>query len=103
VVGLTGLFDHGASGEVEPVVVSEGLRGRGVGRLLIDRVVAEARGRGHEYLAIRPVARNVDAIRRFHDAGFRTLGGHVDLTLDLTERRHQWLDGQELHGLRFRY
>ena len=59
--------------------------------------------RGYEYLAIRPVARNVDAIQRFFDAGFRTLGGHVDLTMDLAERRHRWLDGAHLHGLDFQY
>lgn len=103
VVGLTGLFDRGTSGEVEPVVVTDPLRGRGVGRLLIERVVAEAVARGYEYLAIRPVARNVGAIRRFHDAGFQTLGGHVDLTMDLAGRRHGWLDGARLHGLDFRY
>lgn len=103
VVGLAGLLDHGTSGEVEPVVVTSGLRGRGVGRLLIGRVVTEAVARGYEYLAIRPVARNVGAIRRFYDAGFRTLGGHVDLTMDLAERRHGWLEGVRLHGLDFRY
>ncbi len=103
IVGLTGLLDHGTSGEVEPVVVTERFRGRGVGRRLIDRVVAEAVTRGYEYLAIRPVARNVDAIQRFFDAGFRTLGGHVDLTMDLAERRHRWLDGAHLHGLDFQY
>jgi GNAT superfamily N-acetyltransferase len=103
IVGLTGLLDHGTSGEVEPVVVTEGFRGRGVGRRLIDRVVAEAATRGYEYLAIRPAARNVDAIRHFFDAGFRTLGGHVDLTMDLAERRHRWLDGAHLHGRDFRY
>ena len=65
VVGLTGLFDHGSSGEVEPVVITDSVRGRGVGRLLIERVVTEAIDRGYEYLAIRPVARNVSAIRTF--------------------------------------
>jgi GNAT superfamily N-acetyltransferase len=103
VVGLTGLLDHQASGEVEPVVVTERLRGRGIGRLLIDRVAAEAVSRGYEYLAIRPVARNVDAIQRFYRAGFRTLGGHVDLTMDLAERRHRWLHAAHLHGLDFQY
>src|SRR5437762_13013552 len=34
VVGLTGLFDRGEEGEVEPVVVTERLRGGGVGRAL---------------------------------------------------------------------
>jgi GNAT superfamily N-acetyltransferase len=103
VVGLTGLFDRGTSGEVEPVVVTESLRGRGVGRLLIERVVAEAVARGYDHLTIRPVARNVSAIQHFYDAGFQTLGGHVDLTIDLADRRHHWLEGARLHGLAFRY
>lgn len=33
VVGRTGLLDHGTSGEIEPIVVTEDLRHRGVGRL----------------------------------------------------------------------
>ena len=103
VVGLTGLLDRGSSGEVEPVVVAERARDQGIGRMLISRVVGEARGHGYEYLAIRPVARNVVAVRRFHAAGFRTLGGHIDLTMDLAERRHEWLPGAGLHGLDFTY
>jgi GNAT superfamily N-acetyltransferase len=103
VAGLTGLLDRGTSGEVEPVVVTGSLRGRGIGRLLIERAVAEAVARGYVYLAIRPVARNVSAIRRFYDAGFQTLGAHVDLTMDLAARRHRWHDGERLHGLQFRY
>jgi GNAT superfamily N-acetyltransferase len=103
VVGLTGLLDRGTSGEVEPVVVAEAARGQGLGRLLISRVVEEARARGYEYLAIRPVARNVAAVRRFHAAGFRTLGGHIDMTMDLATRRHDWLAGASLHALDFDY
>jgi GNAT superfamily N-acetyltransferase len=103
VVGLAGLFDRGTSGEVEPVVVTDRLRSRGVGRLLIERVVTDAVARGYEYLAIRPVARNVSAIRRFYDAGFQTLGGRVDLTMDLADRHHRWREDARLHGLDFRY
>jgi GNAT superfamily N-acetyltransferase len=103
VVGLTGLLDRGTSGEVEPVVVAEAARNRGIGRMLIGRVVEEARARGYEYLAIRPVARNVAAVQRFHAAGFRNLGGHVDLTMDLAARRVEWLPGVSLHGLDFGY
>ena len=103
VTGLTGLLDRRTSGEVEPVVVTEAIRGRGVGRLLLDRVIVEAVSRGYDYLAVRPVTRNLSAIRRFYHAGFQTLGGHVDLTIDLAARRHQWLDGANLHGLDFRY
>ena len=103
VVGLTGLLDWGTSAEVEPVVVAEATRGEGVGCMLISRVVEEAHARGYEYLAIRPVARNVAALRRFHAAGFRALGGHIDLTMDLAARRHGWLRGASLHGLDFDY
>lgn len=103
VVGLTGLLDHGTSAEVEPVVVTEAVRDQGIGRGLISRVAEEALARGYEYLAIRPVARNIAAIQRFHAAGFRTLGGHIDLTMDLAARRHQWLPGASLHGLDFDY
>ncbi len=103
VVGLTGLLDRGSSGEVEPVVVAAAARDQGIGRRLISRVVEEALARGYEYLAIRPVARNVAAVRRFHAAGFRTLGGHIDLTMDLARRRHEWLPGASLHGLDFDY
>jgi GNAT superfamily N-acetyltransferase len=103
VVGLTGLLDHGESAEVEPVVVTQAAQDQGIGRLLISRVVEEARARGYEYLAIRPVARNVAAVRRFHAAGFRALGGHIDLTMDLAARRHEWLPGASLHGLDFDY
>jgi len=103
VVGLTGLLDHGTSAEVEPVVVTEAIRDQGIGRGLISRVAEEALTRGYEYLAIRPVARNVAAVRRFHAAGFRTLGGHIDLTMDLAPRRHEWLSGPGLHGLDFDY
>ena len=103
VVGLTGLLDHGTSAEVEPVVVTEAARDQGIGRPAISRVVEEALAGGHEYLAIRPVARNIAAIQRFHAAGFRTLGGHIDLTMDLAARRHQWLPGASLHDLDFDY
>lgn len=103
VVGLTGLFDRGASGEVEPVVVTGATRDGGIGRRLIDHVIEEAVARGYEYLAIRPAARNISAIRHFHAAGFRTLGAHVDLTMDLAARRHEWLAGARLHGLDFGY
>ena len=102
-IGGDDLLDRGTSGEVEPVVVAGAARGQGIGRMLISRVAGEARARGYEYLAIRPVARNVAAVRRFHAAGFRALGGHIDLTMDLAARRHEWLPGASLHGLDFDY
>ncbi|HXW34813.1 MAG TPA: GNAT family N-acetyltransferase [Acidimicrobiales bacterium] len=103
VVGLAGLLDHGDSGEVEPVITAEPVRRKGIGRDLLGTAIEEARRRHFLYLAIRPVARNVDAISAFHAEGFRTLGGHLDLTLDLAVRKHQWHHGATLHGLDFDY
>jgi len=44
------------------------------------------------YLAVRPVAHNVPAIQQFYDVGFQTLGGQVNLTTDLADRHHRWLE-----------
>jgi GNAT superfamily N-acetyltransferase len=101
VVGLTGLLDRGRGAEIEPVVVSEQRRGEGIGRRLVLRALGEASAQGFAFASVRPVARNDVAIRSFYGAGFRTFGGHVDLTIDLTERRHAWREGALLHGLEF--
>ena len=73
VVGLSGLLHRGAGAEVEPVVVESGHRGGGIGRALLDHVTAVATSQGYEYVSIRPVARNVDAIR----APSTTRGSHA--------------------------
>lgn len=102
VVGFTGLLIEGRHGEVEPLVVTEKARDRGIGTLLLDRIAAEADKRGLEYLTIQPVTRNIAGLRCFHDAGYTALS-QVTLTKDLRERRHEWRDGVQLHGLHFRY
>ena len=103
VVGLTGLLDREECGEVEPVVVTERLRGTGIGRALLQAPIDEARRRGYDHVSIRPVARNVPSITAFHAVGFRTLGGFVELTMDLAPRRHTWHEGATLHGLDLAY
>ena len=102
VIGLTGLLRDGDEGEVEPVVVRQALRGRGIGRRMLEHVVLQARERGLASLSIRPVARNALALRRFHAAGFRLLG-HVELFLPLTTRERSWKAGIDLHGEVFGY
>jgi GNAT superfamily N-acetyltransferase len=103
VVGLVGLV-LGASrgGEVEPVVVAERLHRRGIGRALLQYVAEEARRRELTQLSISPDSRNVEAIRSLHAAGYAVLSS-VTLALDLRPRTHNWQDGLDLHGLRFRY
>ncbi|MHC5209865.1 MAG: GNAT family N-acetyltransferase [Planctomycetota bacterium] len=103
IIGLTGLIVRGQEGEIKPVVVAPGHRSRGIGTELIRHVVAEARARGIRILSIRPVARNVDAMRCFHRAGFSVLG-HVDMFMDLgADAPGPWKDGLTLHGLDLRY
>ena len=102
VVGLTGLLLDGTEGEVEPVVIAPSHRSRGLGRRLLEHVIAEARARDLRSLSIRPVARNALALRRFHEAGFRLLG-HVELFLPLDDKERSWKDGIDLHGRTFGY
>ncbi len=102
VVGFVGLVLHGQSGEVEPVVVTADRRGDGIGTTLLARVADEARKRGLRSLTVTPVSRNADAIRCLHSAGYTALS-NVTLTMDLRPRGHEWRDGVDVHGLRFRY
>ncbi|MHC4136705.1 MAG: GNAT family N-acetyltransferase [Planctomycetota bacterium] len=102
VVGLTGLLGDGDEAEIEPVVVSAAHRARGIGRGLIERMLAEARARRARSVSIRPVARNALAIRRFHAAGFRTLG-HIEMFQKLGPSEQAWKPDIDLHGREFRY
>src|SRR5262245_9131736 len=45
VAGFVGLMLEGRNGEVDPVVVTEQMRGRGIGRALLAKVADEARKR----------------------------------------------------------
>jgi GNAT superfamily N-acetyltransferase len=100
VVGLTGLIVEDGAGEVEPVVVAASHRGRGIGRLLVDRVITEARRLGLRDLNIRAVGRNRQAIAFYHDAGFDTIG-YVELLMRL-DGSGPWRDGETIGGRRFR-
>lgn len=103
VVGMTGLLLYGRDADVEPVVVRARLRGGGVGRALIAHALAEARARGVRFLSLRPVARNVDAIRLFVDQGFSKVG-QIELSMDLGgEPPYSWMGGVELHGHTLEY
>lgn len=101
VVGLVGLLMDGSAGQVEPVVVAGTHRGRGIGRALLARVADEARRRGLERLTVRPQARNVQALRCLHAAGYDVLSA-VELTLDLHPVDDRGQDGVAIRGVRFR-
>lgn len=99
VVGLAGLLVEGGRAELEPLVVGETWRGRGVGRALAARVIDAARQLGFPRLRVRPVGRNADAIRFFHALGFDVLG-RVDLRIDLEPTARA--PGERIAGRDFR-
>jgi GNAT superfamily N-acetyltransferase len=103
VAGMVGLLLDGRGGEVEPLVVASSRRGEGIGRTLLSHVADQARRRGLGELSISPSARNLDAIRCLHAAGYDALA-RVTLAIDLQPARSSgFRDGIDLHDLRFRY
>ncbi|HEX2466395.1 MAG TPA: GNAT family N-acetyltransferase, partial [Thermoanaerobaculia bacterium] len=74
VVGLCGLLLHDEESELEPIVVDPPYRERGIGARLAQQAIAESRRLGVKYVNVRPVGRNLEAIRFFHREGFRLLG-----------------------------
>ena len=102
VVGMVGLLLDGRGGQVEPLVVGSGRRGQGIGRALLSHVAEQARRRGLRQLSISPAARNLDAIRCLHAAGYDALA-RVTLAIDLDRKGSVLEDGMDLYDLRFRY
>ena len=101
VVGLAGLIADVF--ELEPVVVSKQYRGEGIGRLLAEAVVSAARAAGARTVQVRPVARNVEAVRFFHDLGFDVLD-QLQLSMDVADReRDPWVAGERLADRDFRF
>lgn len=85
VVGFVGVMLDGRAGEVDPIVVTAGMRGRGIGRAMLATVVGEARRRGLTRLSVSPPTRDESALRALHVAGFSTLAS-VTVSYDLRER-----------------
>lgn len=106
VVGLVGLLVDGRGGRVEPVVVTRRWRGRGIGRALLEQVAGEARRRGLARLTVTPAARNVEALRCLHAAGYDVLAA-VQLTVDLRGGKATRSDATrqavtDIHGIEYR-
>ena len=94
---------EGEEADVEPVVVSSKYRNRGIGKALIDHVVREAKKYNVRFLSVKPVARNVEAISFFVDAGFHIIG-HIDLFQDLSlNPKREWKTGITIHGNKLKY
>ena len=82
--------------------MADSQRGRGLGRLLVEHVLAEARRRGMKFLSVKPVARNVEVFGFYHRLGFRILG-NVELFMDLQKGEDAWAPEPELFNLRWFY
>lgn len=100
-LGLCGLLVHGEESELEPIVVDPARRNAGVGGALAQYAIAESKRIGVKYVNVRPVARNLEAIRFFHREGFRLLG-RLELSIPL-EGATPFGSSQtaEVHGLSF--
>jgi len=103
VAGFCGLFATGEEGEIEPVVVANGARDKGIGTALVKYVTEEAAKQNVRYLSIKPVARNKRAIDLFIRLGFDIVG-HVDLFQDLSPKNDRtWKTGLVIHGNKVQY
>lgn len=105
VVAFYSLIGSEGAGELEidPVVVRNELRSRGIGRTLLLHAIERCKHRGAESVSIRPVARNIEALQLYHEVGFTKLG-HIDMFIELTTRRDgTWITGVTIHGKEFEY
>lgn len=98
VVALVGLT---VDGSVDPVVVTRRLRGRGIGRALLETVAREGRRRGLAELTISPPARDHGALRSLHAAGFGAVSS-VTLSYALRGPGPGQQEALDLYDLPFR-
>jgi ribosomal protein S18 acetylase RimI-like enzyme len=100
VVGLIGLIIEGNEAEIEPLIVSEAYRHRGIGKELLKTATTEARKAKVRFLNVKPVARNVQATKFFYKHGFKNLG-HIELFIDFS--KFKWKAGPKLFGYKFNF
>lgn len=100
VVGLVGLIVEGEEAEVEPLIVSKAYRHKGIGKKLLHTVVSEAHNLDVKILTVKPVARNIQAIKFFYQQGFKNLG-QIELCMDFCE--YPWKAGPKLFERPFNF
>lgn len=99
IVGMAGMIEGDGEVELEPIVVSAGHRGSGVGRALAQAVFQAAADLGVNRVTTRPVARNDRSLSFFHDLGFTTVG-QLELIHDFV-RSDRWRPGLNVDGQTF--
>lgn len=79
-IGCGALLCHDGYGEIKRMFVSEGARGRGIGRYLLAEL--ETRAEGLPCLRLETGVRQPDAIALYRSAGFRETGPFGDYAPD---------------------
>ncbi len=103
VIGLVSLIQNGQLAEIEPIVIAEHHRSKGIGRKLLNYVIEEAKKLDIHYLSIKPVARNLRAMSLFYHTGFKALG-HIEMIMCLDKSSEiKWKKSLNLHGISFDY
>lgn len=74
VVGYSVLLLAGPDADLANLAVSPGSRGRGLGRMLVDHVVAASQDAGAEHVYLEVRESNARAIAMYERAGFRAFG-----------------------------
>lgn len=67
-------------GEVKRLYIRSAGRGQGVGRKLMERVIAEARIRNYHALYLDTLSRLETALQLYHSLGFKTIDRYNDNT-----------------------
>ena len=72
-VGYAGIDDQGDVADVMTIAVVPSARRRGIGRVLLDALLARARARGAHDVILEVRADNAAALALYADAGFTTV------------------------------
>jgi N-acetylglutamate synthase-like GNAT family acetyltransferase len=100
-VGLCGLLLSDGEAQLEPIVVKDGERNAGIGSRLAQTAIEEAERLAVSAIVVRPVGRNVEAIRFFHREGFDIVD-RVELAKQV-KRSTKPAGTTDLHGRPFTY
>jgi ribosomal protein S18 acetylase RimI-like enzyme len=74
---------RGEAGALYDIIVDPGMRGRGIGRLLLDATIARLKALGAPQVVLSTADRNEPAQRLFAGAGFRRT--MIEMTRDLDD------------------
>ena len=92
-VGCVGMRDLGDGVcEMKRMFVSAEARGLGVGRLLVERLIADARSAGYEFMRLDTSMHQHEAMALYEKMGFRPIAAYYDVPDDLRD----WLRFYEL-------